>query len=226
MIDQDKQFTRWLTYIDILGFTELIKNNHWINVYTSYAMAIEEFTREDRIEPDIEKIWFSDTFLIYAPDDTKQAFLSIQQTTMLFMHRLILAGIPFRGAMSCKEFYADKENNLFFGKALNEAYDYGEKQDWIGFILAPSAVEQVKQVGLSIKSLGYEYWDIPQKKTRDTKRHLPAYVLGGHGEVNGQNLWLEKLIDMHSRLVIDEYKIKYKNTINFTKTYWEPRIKR
>ena len=225
MIDPEKQSTRWLSYIDLLGFTEIIRNNHWVNVYTDYITAIRKFTDGDRIEPGIEKVWFSDTFLIYTLNDTVEAFLSIEQTTQLFMYRLILAGIPFRGAMSCETFYADKGNNLFFGKALIEAYQYGENQNWIGFILAPSARKQLERVELPKESFGYVYWDIPTKLDNETRSH-PAHIMGWSGEVNGRNIWLDKLVEMQSRPENINYSVKYENAINFIRGNWKQISKR
>ena len=128
--------------------------------------------------------------------------------------------------MSYGDFYADKESNTFFGPALIEAYHYGENQDWIGFVLTPSAVNQMAAIGLHAnKMLNYSYWDIPYKKAaycasarkdaRILQKSLPAYIIGGHLEINGRNLCLDKLCEMKGRLKDDRLIRKYENTIKF-----------
>ena len=216
-VDLDGYTVRWVSYLDLLGFTELVKTKDWFSVSSCYDKAVESCTRDPDFEPKVEKTWFSDTFLFYSPDSTGSSFASIEATTRWFIYWLIYWGIPVRGAMSCGGFYADKENNVFFGPALIEAYHYGENQDWIGFVLSPSAVNQMAVIGLPTnKMLNYAYWNIPYKKTNVIlQKSLPAYIIGGHAETNGRNLCLEKLLVMKGRLT-DSRKIrKYKKTINF-----------
>ena len=72
---------RWVTYLDLLGFAELVRTD-WVNIFSKYAPIIERYTREDLIaiaEPTIEQAWFSDTFLLYSPDDTILSFTAIVQ---------------------------------------------------------------------------------------------------------------------------------------------------
>ena len=161
-VDLDDYTVRWVSYLDLLGVTELIKTKDWFYVSSYYDKAVESCTRNLNFEPKTEKIWFSDTFLLYSPDNTASSFTAIEATTRWFVYSLIAAGIPVRGAMSCGDFYADKENDIFFGPALIEAYHYGENQDWIGFVLAPTAVKQMDAIGLPAnKRLNCAYWNIP-----------------------------------------------------------------
>ena len=120
--------------------------------------------------------------------------------------------------MSYGDFYADKENNVLFGPALIEAYHHGENQDWIGFVLSPSAVNQMVVIGLPANGrLNYAYWNIPYKKIADVnlQKSLPAYIIGGHAETNGRNPCLDKLLKMKGRLTDSGLIKKYENTINF-----------
>jgi hypothetical protein len=213
---------RWVSYLDLLGFTDLVKTKDWFDVFSSYNKAVEHCTEVSYFTPKIEKTWFSDTFLLYSPDNTASSFVEIESTTRLFTYYLISAGIPVRGAMSCGDFYADKETNIFFGPAIIEAYHYGENQDWIGFVLTPSAVKQMAVIGLHANNmLNYTYWDIPYKKAADCasarilQKSLPAYIIGGHLKINGRNLCLDKLYKMKGKLKDDSLIRKYENTINF-----------
>ena len=123
-------------------------------------------------------------------------------------------------------FYADKESNTFFGPALIEAYHYGENQDWIGFVLTPSAINQMTAINCPAnKRLNYAYWDIPYKKAaycasarkdaRILQKSLLAYIIGGNLSLNGRNLCLDKLCEMKGKLKDDRLIRKYENTISF-----------
>ena len=205
---------RWVTYLDLLGFTELIRTKNWVYIFAHYTQAIEYCTRKYASESTIEKAWFSDTFLLYSPDDTALSFTAIEATTRWFVYFLVSNGIPVRGAISCADLYADKENNLFFGKALVEAYHYGVNQNWIGFVLTPSCVEQMDAIGLPAdQRLDYAYWNIPYRRPdKALPKTLPACILGGS---IGNNACLDELYKMKTRLEGSDQITKYENTISF-----------
>lgn len=207
---------RWVTYLDLLGFTELVRANDWVNIFSYYAPIIEYCTREDRFgESTIEQAWFSDTFLLYSPDDTALSYTAIAGRARWFVESLVCKGIPVRGAISCDDLYADKKNNMFFGKALLEAYHYGESQNWIGLILTPSSVEQLATIGLPAdRRSDYACWNIPYKRPDKTlAKTLPACVLGGSRV--GYNACLDELHSMKTQLEGTHHIPKYENTISF-----------
>lgn len=217
-IDLFKQTKRWVSYLDLLGFSDLIRSKNWVYVFSHYTKAIELLIKDRGVKPEIDKTWFSDTFLIYSPDDTVSSFLSIELITRWFIYFLIRAGIPVRGAMSCDDFYADTENKIFFGQALIEAYQYGENQNWIGFVLCPSAVNQMNIIGLpATERINYAYWNIPFKCSPvGLSACLPAYIVGGaEGNTSTGNPCLEKLKEMKKRLKDSKHLNKYENTIRF-----------
>lgn len=216
----DKFYTkRWVSYLDLLGFTELTRTQDPFSIFLYYAKAIEHFNEKRGFKPDIEKTWFSDTFLLYTTDDSAASFTAIEAITRWFIYFLICdrVTIPIRGAMSCDIFYADREKNIFFGKALVEAYTYGENQDWIGFILSPSAIKRMDEVGLPASERpNYANWDIPYKICdKEIQKSLPAYIIGNHIEINGRNPCLEKLKQLKEVQKDPDITRKYENTINF-----------
>ncbi len=215
-VDPDSRAMRWVSYFDVLGFKELVRTEDWIHVFSIFSRAVMLATKDLGFdEPRIEKTWFSDTFLLYSSDNTKSSFIEIDLTTRSFISDLILAGIPVRGAMACGDFYADKHNNVFFGQALIEAYNYGENQNWIGFVLSPSADEQLTEVGLPANKMPSKYarWNIPCGKLDPGS--LPAFIIGASGKTNGRNPWLDKLSEMKNRLNDSRIIEKYENTISF-----------
>jgi hypothetical protein len=139
--------SRWLGYFDLLGTRQLIRSGDHFQVFSVYDRAVREVTHWNSRLPQIRRAWFSDTFLIYSDSDAASDFGEMDMISRWFVHFLILAEIPVRGAIACGGFYADTSNQVYFGQALVEAYEYGEAQDWIGFLLCPSAVVRLDEVG-------------------------------------------------------------------------------
>jgi hypothetical protein len=213
-----QQARRWLGYFDLLGTRTKIESGGYLQVFDVYAKALEKSKQWKANSPSIQHVCFSDTFLIYSSTDSAQDFALIDQVARWFIYELIVAKIPVRGAISCGDFYSDCEQNLYFGKALIEAYEYGEAQDWLGFLLTPSAVLQLDKVGLPANErLSYAYWHIPFKDGRGhgLTNELPACILGGWVTINGENLCAKAIAEMKERITDQGHLKKYSNTLEF-----------
>jgi hypothetical protein len=210
---------RWLGYFDILGTRALIESHNYFGVFTAYAKAIEEVTEALKLQPTVSSVWFSDTFLLYTSDDSGDSFTQIDQVSRWLVYFLMETSILVRGAISCGDFYADRSNSLYFGSALVEAYEYGEAQDWIGFLLSPSAVKQLGSLGVPVrKFLNYADWSVPFKTgSKELTSELPACILGQWIEINGKNPCLEKLGELKRSVKKQDIAQKYERTIQFIK---------
>ena len=196
---------------------QIYKTENYISIFVALSSAIEKFKERATAWENVNYTWFSDTFIVYAIDNSTESFGAIDSISRWFFYFLITGGIPARGAISCDAFYADRDNELFFGEALIEAYEYGEAQDWIGFLLCPSAEERLKQLELPAESrLNYAYSDIPfNKRSNSLKQNLPACILGNWVSINNQNPIIEKLGQMKERIYDEEIRAKYERTIDF-----------
>lgn len=197
------QKRRWLGYFDLLGTRARIESGRHLQVFSIYAQAVEAATSaSENAGGAIGCTCFSDTFIIYSVTDSGEAFAYVDMVARWFTYKLIVARIPVRGALSCGEFYADDKHSLFFGPALIEAYDYGEAQDWLGFMLTPSAVLQLDKLNLpASKRLNYAYWKIPFKRESriDQAVELPACIFGQWITLNGKNPCMEALGEMKDK---------------------------
>lgn len=141
----------WIAYLDLLGVKNLIKSGLLVNVVSIYMSAIEEL--HDISGPKgaygIHSMWFSDTFLIYSSNDKPGSFAWLEMTTRHFFEKLILSGVPLRGAISIGNLYTNKKKGVVVGDALVSAYEWGEAQDWIGLLLTPQVVEWMYVNGLN-----------------------------------------------------------------------------
>ncbi len=208
---------RWLCYVDLLGFKDLVQEKGWIPVFAAYSKALETLHAFKSYRDLASYVWFSDTFIMYTPDDSRESYISIEQKARHFVYFLITGNIPLRGSISCGEYYADQKNGIYFGKALIEAYEYGEAQDWIGLIQCPSTISKLTEYGLDVRlQMNFPFWRVPFKSNamlRETE--LPAYRIGEHIKTNGRNACLDALRSMAARNQNESVARKYANTIDF-----------
>lgn len=207
--------SRWLGYFDLLGTRELIRSGDTFRVFSVYEKAL----REVRISKlPIQRAWFSDTFLIYSQTDGASDFWALDSVSRWFVYFLIMADIPVRGAIASGNFYADDSGQVYLGEALVESYEFGEAQDWIGFLLCPSAVARLEALKMPANNrLNYAYAEIPFKTSRPGRpSKLPACILGNWAISRaGQNDLLDKLRLMRRKQPDPPVARKYDNTIAF-----------
>lgn len=138
---------RYLLFLDILGFSELVETKSVKEVYAVVDNALQAFGRWEELNALFKTIYFSDTFVFY--QDPKGygdwAFLDIYAIGGMVLSALLAAGIPARGAISFGEFEVELDSSgrhqVYFGKALIEAYQAEQKEKWIGITILPSAWE-------------------------------------------------------------------------------------
>lgn len=227
-VKPEAQKKRWVAYFDILGFTALIETRSWENVFTPYSKVVEVarhvIARENRAKI-VTQVCFSDTILCYTRDDSFESFYSINDASKKLIDSYISDRMPVRGAMACEEFYVDENNGLHFGKALIESYKYTKNQDWIGFILTPSAVNQLRCCKWDVPtSKGYvdhyAYWDVPhhnktKKESNLFDAKLLAYLIGDPTIPGGTNDCLRELEAMKNQAECSHIEQKYERTIEF-----------
>lgn len=223
----------WVAYFDILGFKNRLSKvlgysktdeevppamDAFVEVY--YKTILRKLQEKGKWLPDKVSIhWFSDTFLLYTFDDSPESFLCIERSARHFFSKIICKRIPLRGALGIGAFYADKENGIFLGPALIDAYQYAEKQHWIGLVLTPKACSESQKWNLCPPDRGkYIKCDVPMKGGEIEE--LFAYKR--EMIVNGENVLLNPIRQMqeeakqrHPDEYERRYKAKYENTLKF-----------
>lgn len=207
---------RWFCYLDLLGFSELVRTTLVQNVITLYEDVVAKLEAGARTKQSlgISYSWFSDTFIIFSRGDSPEEFSLLEQTGRLFFQRLILAGIPARGAISHGKLYSNLAKNIFVGEALIEAYEYGECQDWIGLLLAPSVFQRLEGTDLDVRNR-YNYRKVPA--TGVIRKLDPERVFAftfNNAVVDGVNPYLVLIRSMKAKAA-EAYRAKYERTEAF-----------
>lgn len=220
--DPTSQKIRWVVHFDLLGTSIRIQDGKLHSVFEAYATACEKLDGWRKRHPTVVPVWFSDTFLLYTKDDSAQSFSAIEMVARWFAFALIQNKIPVRGSMACGEFYADSRRGVFLGSALVEAYQWGESQDWLGFVLTPSAVARLTALKLPIEErLNYRYHPVHfKKRSRSRPRRVVACLLGNWIRFSdGKNPLLQKLVAMRKAQDDPMIQRKYDRTIEFLRQY-------
>lgn len=161
----------YVALFDILGFSELVKNNELNRVADSYSRAKEVF--EDirghvnamnkgfkMMDVTVECRSFSDTFLIYTSKTGDRAFLSLLTACDGLFIGAIENGLLLRGSITRGAIIA--QTGVEIGKPIVDAYKNEQRQEWSGCWISNDCLEDIDLTKfLSDKSL-VEY-EIPLK---------------------------------------------------------------
>ena len=210
---------RWVAYLDLMGIKNRIEKQSWFEVHDVYTEAIDSLKERIYCKNQVRHVFFSDSFILFTSGNDAKAYSALDSVVRQFILSLIRKEIPVRGAMSYGYLYADKKNSLYFGQALVESYQFGESQNWIGFVLCPTVVLRLETLGLPAhKRLNYAFGKIPWKPHCVCSKYpeLPAFILGAGPSEEGQAVYRETLCRMKTE-VGNGISMKYENTLAFLK---------
>ena len=214
---------RWFCYLDLLGFTSLVNDKNIEHVIPLYKKALAKMEQAAVQKKPLGIIysWFSDTFIIYSRNDKEEDFANVEQVGRLFFQSLILNKIPVRGAITHGALYSQSSKNIFVGPALIDAYNYAEKQDWIGFILTPSVSKRLENTSIPLHNMAH-YRMVDQPKIINHEPSSPVYAFAfNNGTPNGKNIYLSSLEEMKGSAP-ESVKQKYERTIAFAERHYKP----
>jgi hypothetical protein len=211
---------RWFCYLDLLGFTALVNDENIARVIPLYQKALGEMERfaKPKHGHGVTYSWFSDTFIIYSYGGKLENFPYVEQTGRLFFQSLILNRIPVRGALTHGKLYSQSSKNIFVGPALIDAYYYGEKQDWLGFVLTPKAVTQLAGSPVDASKLAH-YREVTKPGVIKHEPASPVYAFAFNNmAVNGENPYIAALLAMKLKAP-PMVSHKYANSIEFAQEH-------
>ncbi|MDO8273592.1 MAG: hypothetical protein Q7U82_16985 [Gammaproteobacteria bacterium] len=214
--DQIRYTKRWFCYFDLLGFRSLVERNDIDQVMPLYQKALVHLEKspDEMRKLGVYISWFSDTFIIFSRGGKAEDFANIEHVGRVFFQHLILNEIPVRGALTFGDLYSQQERNIFIGPALIDAYCYGEGQDWLGFVLTPSAIEQMEKVGLSARER-FAYRQVKTTGVLKTGVTGPVFAFAfNNGLVSGKNPYIKALTAMKEKAGSKNAE-KYERTLRF-----------
>ncbi len=89
---------------------------------------------------------FSDTILIYSKDDDDISCRNVIETVAWIILTNMSTELKIRAGIAYGEFFADPENELYYGPALVEAYELEKAQEWAGGSLTIGAAKRIPPI--------------------------------------------------------------------------------
>lgn len=132
----------YVAFLDILGFKELVSRSSFDDDFVQYTDIINEATKTNN---NLNYVTFSDCVVINTKSRNPQDFSGILRAVSEIVHRLLVEmSVPVCGCISAGTFSRlESLNNdvMIAGMPIVDAYQYEQKQDWVGVILSPSALK-------------------------------------------------------------------------------------
>lgn len=210
----------WVAYFDLLGFKSKINVPCDSNGFKVLQIAIDrtlDRLRNESAKGNVNILSYADTFIIYSDTELINHALHFFVTAEKFIDDCIKEKLPVRGAISYGEISYREEYSIMIGEALCESHAYGEDQNWLGLILAPSASAKFEVQGVRPEKWGFTKYSIPfrkYKKLDDSSSYAYRFCGANDGIFKGFELPLARFEEMKLRAPDDE-KVKYENTIRF-----------
>lgn len=166
--------------------------------------------KRGRFTGDIEIKSISDTIAIFTyckEEESTEVITAHGELCQWIIPKSIKEEIPVRGATAFGLF--DISENIFVGKAIDEAASWHAQSDWIGVHLTPSAEYIYKDLK---KGIWYQY-SLPNKIRLNWKPHCVNWTLGWKERANE----IDKIKESFRNLgpIIPEIAGKFINTLTF-----------
>lgn len=135
---------RYVVHLDILGMRVLVGRNHkeaWdmlsalevaLKNATNLSVAYKGFDGPAHIPELIRSVVFSDTVVLYSASDTVKDFIAAFTASVKLFAEALYLRIPVRIGISKGLLYTNETRSMYAGPALIEAYELGEKSQWLG----------------------------------------------------------------------------------------------
>ncbi len=203
-----------VTFLDVLGWKGIYdRKQDAISSLTSLVdgIRLQAERQRGRVVGDVSIKSISDTIVLFTPCDKSEINTAIEIHGLLCQWAIpesIAAEIPVRGAIAYGEY--ETKDNIFVGKAVDEAASWHEQSDWIGVHLTPSA--QFSFVPDTQSNLWKEF--SPPNKSR---LNWAPYCVNWTASWRNRQEEIERIKEKFRRLgpIVPEISGKFVHTLKF-----------
>jgi hypothetical protein len=137
----------YVALLDVLGFRGIVAADRDNSVIIKYLQTIQRVLAD----ANVETIVFSDSIVLTRAGETSADLHGLVVVCSALMGTLLCENIAMRGAIAYGKFARSQIRSSAFlaGSPIVEAYDYEQRQDWVGMLLTPSALRQAADVDFS-----------------------------------------------------------------------------
>lgn len=207
---------KFVLYLDIMGFKERV-NRTPIGELNEQLLLFK--TKNKKLKPLLEgpknilmrMAQFSDSIVLVSEKDTTEDLNRICKAAAILMQTALQTGFALRGAITKGEMVYDSENQLFFGKALVDAYLLEEELCYYGIVFHESVEDSIcKALSEAKRYFPIDDVRIPFKKGKSVHYHVAWYKLDAalrEGDISLSALeWLKdmrKTVSGNPRIYLD-----------------------
>lgn len=163
---------RLILFADIMGFKERVLTTEHSKLREDLSVFMDKLKRKMKplVSGDyIRYSLFSDSIVVVANGTNERMLNLITKASICLMHGAMSNGFPIKGAIAKGLFTFDTEKQLFFGKALVDAYLLQEELYYYGIVAHHSVESIIKNCSYNMQ---YTKSLIPLKKGRTSHYHL------------------------------------------------------
>lgn len=133
----------FIAYFDILGFSDLIKEEDFSDKIEKYNEILTEAIHVDAW--DLEYVFFSDSVIINSKSNDESELLQLIIAISEISHRLLTElHLAICGCISFGKFTKlmdDEKNVILTGIPILDAIHYEQAQNWIGIMISPRVIK-------------------------------------------------------------------------------------
>jgi hypothetical protein len=135
----------FVALLDVLGFSSLVGGDPSGEKIHRYLECLKSATAQS----EVDYVVFSDSVVLTAKGDGPESLIAIAAACSRLLADLLNEGIPLRGAIAYGEFFRSRIVDSVFvaGRAVIDAYQFEQAQNWVGVMLAPSSIVRVPDLG-------------------------------------------------------------------------------
>jgi len=165
----------YVALLDVLGFSALVGADTTGDRIRGYRTCLEQIATQSVVE----YIVFSDSIILTAKGADEASFIAIARECSHLLAALLKDGIALRGAITFgdifRSHFAGTESIFVAGCAVVDAYQFEQNQDWVGIMVAPNALKQVRDLRgrctvLNVWARGQGIQNLSEDL------HFPAYI--------------------------------------------------
>lgn len=137
----------YVLYFDVLGFREMLKDGPALaEKYRRVMARLRNFVHTERLLEDSAGVHakgffnashlviFSDSGFVLMKDDSEQSFREICALANLCFAECLREELPVRGAIAAGELWSYPAEDVFFGTAVQNAYELAEALECVGIV--------------------------------------------------------------------------------------------
>ena len=203
----DDKKDRFVLYLDIMGFkervnrceTEALKNDLMsFKTKNIKLKPLLKSTTKDGEKDLLKMAQFSDSIVVISQSNTKDDLNRICRAAVILMQTAMESKFALRGSIAMGQMVFDETNQLFFGKALVDAYLLEEQLAYYGVVFHESA-EKIVQKAKATKGIYFPIQDVevPLKGGRSKHYHVAWHLMTkalSKGDISTDALsWLDNL---------------------------------